>query len=114
MFIGHYGPSFVGKVAKPAIPLWVLFLSVQLVDIAWSILVLLGIKSSALSRGSLRQTRSIFITCHSLIACRARFSGQWAQRWSTELFGARRAAGIRNRGSRRILALDPRSGGAPP
>ena len=36
MFIGHYGPSFVGKVAKPAIPLWVLFLSVQLVDIAWS------------------------------------------------------------------------------
>ena len=44
MFIGHYGPSFVGKVAKPAIPLWVLFLSVQLVDIAWSILVLFGIE----------------------------------------------------------------------
>src|SRR6187455_3104830 len=44
MFIGHYGPSFAGKVAKPAIPLWVLFLSVQLVDIAWSILVLLGIE----------------------------------------------------------------------
>ena len=38
------GPSFVGKVAKPAIPLWVLFLSVQLVDIAWSILMLLGIE----------------------------------------------------------------------
>ena len=46
MFIGHYGPSFVGKVAKPAIPLWVLFLSVQLVDIAWSILVLLGIRKA--------------------------------------------------------------------
>src|SRR5512139_1492225 len=44
MFIGHYGPSFAGKVAKPAIPLWVLFLAVQLVDIAWSILVLLGIE----------------------------------------------------------------------
>ena len=44
MFIGHYGPSFAGKVAKPAIPLWILFLAVQLVDIAWSILVLLGIE----------------------------------------------------------------------
>jgi len=44
MFIGHYGPSFVGKAAKPAIPLWVLFLAVQLVDIAWSVLVLLGIE----------------------------------------------------------------------
>ncbi|HET7805978.1 MAG TPA: hypothetical protein VFL53_17200 [Pseudolabrys sp.] len=44
MFIGHYGPSFAGKVAKPGIPLWVLFLAVQLVDIAWSVLVLLGIE----------------------------------------------------------------------
>lgn len=44
MFIGHYGPSFAGKACKPAIPLWVLFLAVQLVDIAWSILVLFGIE----------------------------------------------------------------------
>ena len=44
MFIGHYGPSFACKAAKPAIPLWVLFLAVQLVDIVWSILVLLGIE----------------------------------------------------------------------
>ena len=44
MFIGHYGPSFACKVWKPAIPLWVLFLAVQLVDIVWSILVLFGIE----------------------------------------------------------------------
>ena len=44
MFIGHYGPSFACKAAKPAIPLWVLFLAVQFVDIVWSILVLLGIE----------------------------------------------------------------------
>ena len=44
MFIGHYGPSFACKAAKPVIPLWVLFLAVQLVDIVWSILVLLGIE----------------------------------------------------------------------
>ena len=44
MFIGHYGPSFACKAAKPAIPLWVLFLAVQLVDIVWSVLVLFGIE----------------------------------------------------------------------
>ncbi len=44
MFIGHYGPSFACKAWKPAIPLWVLFLAVQLVDIAWSVLVLFGIE----------------------------------------------------------------------
>jgi hypothetical protein len=44
MFIGHYGPSFACKAAKSAMLLWVLFLAVQLVDIVWSILVLLGIE----------------------------------------------------------------------
>ena len=44
MFIGHYGPSFACKATKPAVPLWVLFLAVQLVDIVWSVLVLLGIE----------------------------------------------------------------------
>src|SRR5262245_38563309 len=44
IFICHSVPSFVCKAAKPAIPLWVLFLAVQLVDIAWSVLVLLGIE----------------------------------------------------------------------
>ena len=44
MLIGHYGPSFAGKAYGKTVPLWVLFLAVQLVDIAWSILVLLGIE----------------------------------------------------------------------
>ncbi|HEX3163470.1 MAG TPA: hypothetical protein VHQ92_12905, partial [Pseudolabrys sp.] len=44
MFIGHYGPSFACKAAKLAFPLWVLFLAVQLVDIAWSIFILFGIE----------------------------------------------------------------------
>ena len=42
MFIGHYGPSFAIKAIRPAIPLWLLFIAVQLVDIAWAILVFLG------------------------------------------------------------------------
>jgi membrane-bound metal-dependent hydrolase YbcI (DUF457 family) len=44
MFIGHYGPSFAAKAVKNSIPLWVLFLAVQLLDVFWSVFVLLGIE----------------------------------------------------------------------
>ena len=44
MFIGHYGPSFAVKAWKRTIPLWILFFAVQLVDIFWSIFVILGIE----------------------------------------------------------------------
>jgi hypothetical protein len=44
MFIGHYGPSFLAKRAEQAIPLWVLFVAVQLLDVAWGVLVLLGVE----------------------------------------------------------------------
>jgi hypothetical protein len=44
MFVGHYGPSFAAKAAKKSIPLWILFLAVQLLDVFWSIFVLLGIE----------------------------------------------------------------------
>lgn len=44
MFVGHYGPSFAAKALMPSIPLWVLFIAVQLVDVVWSILVMLGIE----------------------------------------------------------------------
>lgn len=44
MFVGHYGPAYAAKAAKHAIPLWIAFLAVQLLDVIWSILVLLGIE----------------------------------------------------------------------
>ncbi len=44
MFVGHYGPSFAIKSLRPAIPLWLLFIAVQLVDVAWALLVLLGVE----------------------------------------------------------------------
>ena len=44
MFVGHYGPSFLVKRLDPTIPLWLLFLAVQLVDIFWAIFVLLGVE----------------------------------------------------------------------
>ena len=42
MFVGHYGVSFVAKRADNTIPLWVLFIAVQLLDVFWSGFVLLG------------------------------------------------------------------------
>src|SRR6266540_7205614 len=44
MFVGHYGVSFTAKKAEPAIPLWVLFIAVQLLDVLWAPFVLLGIE----------------------------------------------------------------------
>jgi len=44
MLVGHYGPSYLGKGLSRTLPIWALFLAVQLLDILWSIFVLLGIE----------------------------------------------------------------------
>jgi len=44
MFVGHYGVGFAAKSAEPTIPLWVLFLAVQFLDILWAPCILLGIE----------------------------------------------------------------------
>lgn len=44
MFVGHYGVSFAAKQAEPSVPLWVLFIAVQFLDVLWAPLVLLGIE----------------------------------------------------------------------
>jgi len=44
MFVGHYGVSFAIKRVAPAIPLWMLFVAVQLLDVLWAPFVLLGIE----------------------------------------------------------------------
>lgn len=44
MFVGHYGVSFAAKQAERDIPLWVLFIAVQLLDVVWAPLVLLGVE----------------------------------------------------------------------
>lgn len=51
MFIGHYGPAFAGKAAQPRIPLSVLFLAVQWMDVVWSLLVLNGIEKLRIEPG---------------------------------------------------------------
>src|SRR6266478_4173031 len=54
MFVGHYAPSFAGKALKKSIPLWVLFFAVQLLDVFWSIFVLLGIEKVRIVPGITR------------------------------------------------------------
>src|SRR5438093_963415 len=44
MFVGHYGISFAAKRLDKTIPLWVLFLAVQLLDLGWGVLVPLGVE----------------------------------------------------------------------
>ncbi len=44
MFVGHYGVSFAAKRAEHSIPLWVLFLAVQFLDVLWAPCILLGIE----------------------------------------------------------------------
>src|SRR5882724_4617669 len=44
MFVGHYGVSFAARRSAASVPLWVLFIAVQLLDVAWAPLVLLGVE----------------------------------------------------------------------
>ena len=42
MFVGHYGIAFAVRTERNKIPLWVLFVAVQLLDFLWAPFVLLG------------------------------------------------------------------------
>jgi hypothetical protein len=50
MFVGHYGPSFALR-RTGGVPLWVLFLAVQFVDVLWSFLVMAGVEKVRLIEG---------------------------------------------------------------
>jgi hypothetical protein len=47
MFIGHYGLGYVVKKKAPELPLWLLFASVQLLDLVAFTFVLLGIEKAS-------------------------------------------------------------------
>jgi hypothetical protein len=51
MFVGHYGPSFGLRRASGGVPLWVLFVAVQFVDVLWSILVIAGVERVRITPG---------------------------------------------------------------
>ncbi len=51
MFIGHYGPALAGKALDKRIPLSLLFLAVQWLDVVWSVLVMLGVEKLRIVKG---------------------------------------------------------------
>jgi hypothetical protein len=51
MFVGHYSVAFAVKSEQNRIPLWVLFIAVQLLDYVWATLVLLGIEKLRVIKG---------------------------------------------------------------
>lgn len=44
MLVGHYGAGLAIKRVRPDLPLWALFIAVQLVDVFWALFVLGGIE----------------------------------------------------------------------
>src|SRR5436190_17159685 len=71
MFIGHYGVAFAVRRVENRIPLWLLFLAVQFVDVLWSVLVLLGVEKARITRdyvGSLPLDLYYMPYTHSLAA----------------------------------------------
>lgn len=50
MFVGHYAPSLALR-RTGGVPLWVLFLAAQFVDIVWSLLVLIGVERVRITEG---------------------------------------------------------------
>ncbi len=51
MFVGHYSASLVARRIEPRLPLWVLLLAAQLVDVAWAIILMVGVENLRIVRG---------------------------------------------------------------
>src|SRR5258708_37146324 len=51
MFIGHYGVAFAAKPISKPLPLWLLFIAVQWLDVIWSVLVMVGIEQLRIVKG---------------------------------------------------------------
>jgi len=51
MFVGHYGVAFAAKRASPRLPLGLLFLAVQLLDVLFAVFVFLGIEKLRIVHG---------------------------------------------------------------
>ena len=103
MFAGHYAVSFLVKKAESKLPLWILFLATQLLDILWAIFVLLGIERYRITPGitaSLPLDLYYMPYTHSLAAAVA---------WSAVVFALCRwvipLSGLRSNRSARFLAL---------
>jgi len=51
MLAGHYAAAYALKAARPAVPLWALFVAVQAVDVVFFVLALTGVETLAVNHG---------------------------------------------------------------
>lgn len=54
MFIGHYSVSLLIKSKDKSIPLWVLFIAVQLMDVFWALFIFTGVEKVRIVHGFTR------------------------------------------------------------
>jgi len=71
MFIGHYGAAYAIKRWRPDVSIFALFIAVQLLDVAWSVLVFAGVEKVRIVPG-ITETNSLDLYympyTHSLLA----------------------------------------------
>jgi hypothetical protein len=68
---GHYAPALAIKALFPRTPLWLLFVGVQAVDIAWALFVLTGIEQAHIKPGFTASNGLVLeqvVYSHSLLA----------------------------------------------
>ncbi len=51
MLAGHYAAAYALKAARPAVPLWALFVAVQAVDVVFFVMALTGVEGLAINPG---------------------------------------------------------------
>lgn len=70
MLVGHYSASFAIKSRTRDVPLWVLFIAVQLMDIFWTSLLLLGVEKARVDPQLLSVPLDLYYMpySHSLVA----------------------------------------------
>ena len=76
MFVGHYGVSFAARRSAASVPLWVLFIAVQLLDVAWAPLVLAGVEKVRIVPGiTASNPLDLCTTCLTRTASSRRYYG---------------------------------------
>ncbi len=78
MLAGHYAPALAIKALFPRTPLWLLFVGVQAVDIAWGLFVLSGVEVARIQPGFTASNGLVLeqvVWSHSLIAALAWSAG---------------------------------------
>jgi len=97
VFVGHYGISFAAKRLDKTIPLWVLFLAVQLLDVGWGVFVPLGIEKVRIVPGiTASNPLDLYYMpyTHSLVAALLWSLAAYAAYRSMRGFGASRRAAL--------------------